>query len=214
MDSRGGHDGVTLDDAYTDEMDMIGIGRILDAIPQRPHSAFDLFGVSMLQIDGDDSIIDVATSSFIFVEGASDPVEPPLFFYFMSGFVIRYDVMSDGNNNDMSFFEYLPMSQHFPLIAPQATTTTMHDIHDVGDPNDPLSGNSDCYSDSEEMKVTLVFGTAKSVDFGTSDQPKEIKIGSSLSLDERSRLIDLLRSYLDVFTWSYEDLLGLDPSFI
>ena len=80
VDSRGGHDGVTLDDAYTDEMDMIGIGRILDAIPQRPHSAFDLFGVSMLQIDGDDSIIDVATSCFISVEGAFDPVDPPLFF--------------------------------------------------------------------------------------------------------------------------------------
>ena len=109
VDSRGGHDGVTLDDAYIDEMDMIGIGCILDAIPQRPHSAFDLFGVSMLQIDGDDSITDVATSSFIFVEGASDPVEPPLFFYFMSGFVIRYDVMSDGNNNDMILFEYLPI---------------------------------------------------------------------------------------------------------
>ncbi|RVW45382.1 hypothetical protein CK203_107383 [Vitis vinifera] len=191
VDSRGRHDGVTFDDAYTDEMDMIGISHILDAIPQRPRSAFDLFGVSMLQIDGDDSITDVATSSFISVEGASDPVDPPLFFYFMSRFVIHYDVMFDGNNNDMSLFEYLPMSQHFPLIAPQAPTTTIHDIHDVGDPNDPLS-----------------------VDFGTSDQPKELKIGSSLSLDERSKLINLLRSYLDVFTWSYEDMLGLDPSIV
>ena len=26
-----------------------------------------------------------------------------------------------------------------------------------------------------------------------------------------ARLIDLLRSYLDVFSWSYEDMLGLDP---
>ena len=52
------------------------------------------------------------------------------------------------------------------------------------------------------------------MDFGTSNQPKELKIGSSLSLDERSRLIDLLRSYLDVFAWSYEDMPGLDPSII
>ena len=50
------------------------------------------------------------------------------------------------------------------------------------------------------------------VDFGTPDRPKEIRIGSSLSLDERSRLIDLLRSYLDVFAWSYEDMSGLDSS--
>ena len=82
----------------------------------------------------------------------------------------------------------------------------------MGDPNEPLSGKSDCDSDSEERKVTPVSGSVESVDFGTSDQPKELKIGSSPSLDERSRLIDLLRSYLDVFAWSYENMPGLDPS--
>ena len=80
VDSRGGPDEVTLDDAYTGEMDMIGIGRILDATPHRPHSAFDLFGVSMLEMDGDDFITDVAIPSFISVEGASDLMDPPLFF--------------------------------------------------------------------------------------------------------------------------------------
>ena len=48
MDSGGGPDGVTLDDAYTDEMDMTSIGRILDSTPHRLHSVFDLFGFSML----------------------------------------------------------------------------------------------------------------------------------------------------------------------
>ena len=211
VDSGGGADGVTLDDAYTDEMDMIGIGRILDATPQRPHSVFDMFGISMLEIDGNDSITDIATSGFISIEGASDPMDPPLSFDFMSGFVTHYDVMSDGNNNDMSLFEYLPVSQHFPLIAPQAPTTPMNDIDDVGDPDDPLSSQSNCDSNSEERKVTPVSNITESVDFGTFDQPRELKIGSSLSLDERSRLIDLLRSYLDVFAWSYEDMPGLDP---
>ena len=87
MDSGGRPDGVTLDDAYTDEMDMTGIGRILDATPHRPHSAFDLFGVSMLEMDGDDFIANVATLSFISVEGASNPVDPPFSFDSMSGFV-------------------------------------------------------------------------------------------------------------------------------
>ncbi|KAL6315087.1 hypothetical protein AAG906_030941 [Vitis piasezkii] len=194
-------------------MDMIGIGRILDATPHRPHYAFDLFGVSMLEMDGDDSITDVATPSFI-SERASAPVDPPISFDFTSGFVTRYDVMSDGNNNDMNLFEYLPMSQHFLLIAPQAPTAPIHDIDDVGDPNDPLSGKSDCDSDSEKKKVTPIFGSVESVDFGTSDQPRELKIDSSLSLDEMSRLINLLRSYLDVFAWSYEDMPGLDPSIV
>ena len=39
-------------------------------------------------------------------------------------------------------------------------------------------------------------------------------IGSSLSPDEKGRLIDLLKSYLDVFAWSYEDMLGLDSSIV
>ena len=45
------------------------------------------------------------------------------------------------------------MSQHFPLISPQAPTTQIHDIDDVRDPDDPLSGQSDCDPDSEERKV-------------------------------------------------------------
>ena len=207
----GGPDRVTLDDAYTDEMDMIGIGRILDTTPHKSYSAF---GVSMLEMDGDDSITDVATPSFISAEGASAPVDPPISFDFTFGFVTRYDVMSDGNNNDMNLFEYLPMSQHFLLIAPRAPTAPIHDIDDVGDPNDPLKGKSDCDSDSEKNKVTPIFGSVESVDFGTSNQPRKLKIDSFLSLDEMSTLINLLRSYLDVFAWSYEDMPGLDPSIV
>ncbi|RVW34460.1 Retrovirus-related Pol polyprotein from transposon 297 [Vitis vinifera] len=54
----------------------------------------------------------------------------------------------------------------------------------------------------------------ETVDFGTDDQLRELKIGLSLSIDERDRLIPLLKSYLDVFAWSYEDVPGLDPSMV
>ncbi|KAL6348453.1 hypothetical protein AAG906_007385 [Vitis piasezkii] len=46
----------------------------------------------------------------------------------------------------------------------------------------------------------------ETVDFGTEDQPRD--------QDEIDRLIHLLRSYLDVFAWSYEDMPGLDPSIV
>ena len=52
------------------------------------------------------------------------------------------------------------------------------------------------------------------IDFGAPDQSKELRIGSSLSPDEMSRLIDLIRSYLDVFAWSYEDMSGLDLTIV
>ena len=207
------YDAVTLYDACTDTMDMIGTGRILDVSSPRPRSSFDVFGTSMLEFNGDGLVSTDIAHDTISVEGASDSVDPPLSFDAMSGFVTRFDDISDGNN-DMSIFEYLLVSQHFPLIAPPAPIAHVCDVDDVGDTDDPLGGKSGSNSDIEDRKVTPVSGSTELIDFGVPDQPREIRIGSSLSHDERSRLIDLLRSYLDVFAWSYEDMPGLDPTIV
>ena len=124
----------SIPDAYTDDIDFIGIGSILDAAPRGPHSAFDIFRVFILD---DESVLDVVTSDFTSVEGASDSVDPPLSSDTISGFVTCFDDISDGNN-DMSIFEYLTVSQHFPLIALPAPTTHIYDVDDVGDTDDPL----------------------------------------------------------------------------
>ena len=84
----------------------------------------------------------------------------------------------------------------------------------MGGPDDSLSGQLGYDHDSKEKKVTLIFGNTKSIDIVTLDQPRELKIYTSLSLDERSKLIDFLGSYLEVFAWSYEDIPGLDPSIV
>ena len=167
----------------------------------------------MLEFDGDGLVATDITHDIVFVKGASDFVDPPLSFDTMSGFVIRFDDISDGNN-DMSIFEYLLVSQHFPLIAPPVPIAHVCDVDDVGDTDGPLGGKSESNSDTEDMKVTPVFGSIELIDFGVPDQPREIRIGSSLSPDERSGLIDLLRLYLDVFAWSYEDIPGLDPTIV
>ena len=132
-------DVVTLYDACTDEMDMIGIGRILDASPPGPQSSFDVFGISMLEFDGDGLVATNITHDTVSVEGASDSMDQPLSFDTMFGFVTRFDDFSD-DNNDMSIFEYLLVSQHFPLIAPPAPAAHVCDVNDMGDTNDPLSG--------------------------------------------------------------------------
>ena len=128
----------------------------------------------------------------------------------MSGFITLFDDISDGNNG-MSIFEYSLVSQHFPLIAPPAPAAHVYDVNDMGDTDDPLGGQSESNYDTKDMKVTLVSDIIEWIDFGVLDQPREIRIGSSLSPDETSKLIDVLRSYLDVFAWSYEDMPGLDP---
>ena len=206
-------DNVTLYGACTGTMDMIDIGHILDASSSRPRSAFDVFGISMLEFDGDGLVATDITHDTVSVKGASDSMDPPLSFDTMSGFVTRFDDISDGNN-DMSIFEYLLVSQHFPLIAPPIPIAHVCDVDDVGDTDDPLGGKSESNSDTEDRKVTPVSGNTELIDFGVPDQPRKIRIGSSLSPDERSGLIDLLRSYLDVFEWSYEDMPNLDPTIV
>ena len=171
----------------------------------------------MLEIDDDDDddglvAIDIIHNT-VSVKGAFDSMDPPLSFDTMSSFVTCFDDIYDGNN-DMSIFEYFPVSQHFSLITPPAPTTHIYDVDDVGDTNDPLGGQSECDSDTEDRKVTPITGSIELIDFGTPDYPREIRIGSSQFDDERSRLIDLVRSYLDVFAWSYEDMSGLDSSIV
>ena len=121
----------------------------------------------MLEFDGDGLVATDITHHTIFVEGVFDSVDLPLSFDTMLGFVTIFDDISDGNN-DMSIFEYLPVSLHFPLIAPLAPTTHVCDIDDVGDTYDPLSGQSECDSDSdtEDRKATPISGITELIDFG------------------------------------------------
>src|ERR1043165_9678068 len=48
------------------------------------------------------------------------------------------------------------------------------------------------------------------VDLGPDEDRKEIKIGADLENSVKERLIQMLRDYIEVFAWSYEDMPGLD----
>ena len=96
-------DAVTLYDGCTNAMDMIGTCRILDVSPPGPRFAFDVFGISMLEFDDDGLVATDITHDTVSVEEAFDSVDPALSFDTMSGFVTRFDDISDGNN-DMSIF--------------------------------------------------------------------------------------------------------------
>ena len=49
------------------------------------------------------------------------------------------------------------------------------------------------------------------VNLDSQDYPKPISISEGLSLKEREELIALVREYIDVFAWNYEDMPDLDP---
>ena len=51
MDLGDDTDGVTFPNTYINEMDMIGIGHILDVAPHEPYYAFDMFGVFSIDFE-------------------------------------------------------------------------------------------------------------------------------------------------------------------
>ena len=70
--------------------------------------------------------------------------------------------------------------------------------------NDSYRSDSD-HSFTDE-RVSPPFDDLETVDLG--------RIGTTLFAAERDSLLRSLRSYLDVFAWSYEDMPGLDPSIV
>ena len=43
---------------------------------------------------------------------------------------------------------------------------------------------------------------------------KPIFISSQLTVQEKEQLVTLLKEYMDVFTWTYDEMPGLDPGLV
>ena len=52
------------------------------------------------------------------------------------------------------------------------------------------------------------------VNLGTNEEAKELRVGSALQKEVKAKLIKLLKDYMDVFAWSYQDMPGLDTDIV
>ena len=52
------------------------------------------------------------------------------------------------------------------------------------------------------------------VNLETDDEKKEVKIGSSLDPSTKKEIVDLLKEYVDIFAWSYQDMPGLSTEIV
>ena len=48
------------------------------------------------------------------------------------------------------------------------------------------------------------------VNLGTEEVRKEVKVGATLEVNVKNRMVALLKEYVDIFAWSYQDMPGLD----
>ena len=52
------------------------------------------------------------------------------------------------------------------------------------------------------------------VNLGIDDEKKEVKIGASLDSSVKEEITDLLREYVDIFAWSYQDMPDLSTEIV
>ncbi|KAI5438127.1 hypothetical protein KIW84_024028 [Lathyrus oleraceus] len=66
----------------------------------------------------------------------------------------------------------------------------------------------------EEKIIHPLLENLETVNLGSEDCVREVKIGALLDESVKKGLIELLREYVDVFSWSYEDMPGLDTNIV
>ncbi|GAU50278.1 hypothetical protein TSUD_409140 [Trifolium subterraneum] len=64
--------------------------------------------------------------------------------------------------------------------------------------------------DQEKRTIQPHEEVIESINLGSEEEKKEIKIGALLEASVKERVIVLLREYVDIFAWSYQDMPGLD----
>ena len=52
------------------------------------------------------------------------------------------------------------------------------------------------------------------VNLGSEVERKEVKIGANLKGSVKNNLIKMLHEYVEIFSWSYKDMLGLDTDIV
>ena len=77
----------------------------------------------MLDFNGDGLVATDITHETVFVEGASDSMDPPFSFDTMSEFVIRFDDIFD-SNNEHEYFRVYAYVKTFPFDYTTSTHNT------------------------------------------------------------------------------------------
>ena len=62
----------------------------------------------------------------------------------------------------------------------------------------------------EERAIQPHEEPVESVNLGTKEDKKEVKIDANLESSVKQRLIQMMHDYVEIFAWSYEDMSGLD----
>ena len=95
-------------------------------------------------------------------------------------------------------------------IAKYDFDNPIYQAEDEGEEDWEVPGELARLLQQEEQVIQLHEESVEVVNLGTDEDTKEIKIGAGLENSVKERLVQMLRDYIEVFAWSYEDMPGLD----
>ncbi|KAK0583404.1 hypothetical protein LWI29_036581 [Acer saccharum] len=84
----------------------------------------------------------------------------------------------------------------------------------VGEPEEQAEVPKEFELDPKEEPEDRKDEPTQEVALDPEDSSRTVKVGTSLSVHVKTQLVTLLRNYKDVFAWSHEDMLGVDPRVI
>lgn len=66
----------------------------------------------------------------------------------------------------------------------------------------------------KDMAIQPQQESVEVINLGTKEGKNEVKVGASLNKNVKRKLVELLREYVDMFAWSYQDMTGLNTDIV
>ena len=98
---------------------------------------------------------------------------------------------------------------HETLVLPSCHMTAETDFESDASDDEP---NEASRAIEDEGQATI--DELKELNLGTDKEPRPIYVSSLLTLEEESKYFELLMKYKDMFTWTYKEMPGLDPTVV
>ena len=90
----------------------------------------------------------------------------------------------------------------------------INQAEDEGEDDCEVPGELARLLQQEERAIQPHEEPVETVNLGTEEDRKEVKIGANLELSIKQRLIQMLHDYVEISAWSYEDMPGLDTDIV
>ena len=111
----------------------------------------------------------------------------------------------------------IPLFKIDVLEAANEYTPTSMLLADEYEPNPKsmleLSRAWEAFEKEMEISRSITSSALEEINVGSVEVPRLLSIAKDLMPSEKKAMTELLQEFRDVFTWSHEDMKGLDPKF-